>query len=133
MRKQTKNIKKATAIMADGTKRNVIFCGMDELGNFLVRRGRYNYLYIAGKECKEIRIQVADTITVQQERMSGTVIYDRKVTRTGTVYRNGNGEGYGIECRVSEEGGTAYAHYDIRIDAPFGWDYDEWVNEGLAA
>jgi hypothetical protein len=132
MRKQTKNIKKATAIMADGTKRNVIFCGMDELGNFLVRRGRYNYLYIAGKECKEIRIQIADTITVQQERMSGTVIYDRTVTRTGTPYRDNNGRHW-IECRVSEEGGTAYAHYQIRIEAPFGWEYDEWITEGLAA
>lgn len=131
MRKQTKNIKKATAIMADGTKHSVIFCGMDELGNFLVRRGRYNYLYIQGRECKEIRIQVADTITVQQERMSGVVICDRKVTRTGTVYHNGNG--YAIECRVKEDGGTAYAHYEIRIEAPFGWDHDEWINEGLAA
>jgi len=132
MRKQTKNIKKATAIMADGTKHSVIFCGMDELGNFLVRRGRYNYLYIQGRECKEIRIQVADTITVQQERMSGVVICDRKVTRTGSVYRNWKG-GYAIECKVTEDGGTAYAHYEINIAAPHGWEEDEWIEEGVAA
>jgi len=132
MTQPIKNIKKATAIMADGTKHRVTFCGMDELGNYIVRRGKYNYTYTAGTECKEIRIQVADTITVQQDRLSGVVIYDRKVTRTGKPYRRSNGQHW-IECRVSEDGGTAYAHYQIGVEAPFGWDYDEWINEGLAA
>lgn len=127
--RETKSPIRATAVLADGSQVPCRFCGLDELGNYLLTIGRSNALLIRGTECRDVRIQISDTITVSQDRLCGAVTYDRRVKRTGSVYRNASGSGYSIECRVKEDGGTAYAHYPIAISSPHGWDHNEWINE----
>ena len=71
--RETKNPIRATAVLADGSQVPCQFCGLDELDNYLLTIGRSNALLIRGTECRDVRIQISDTITVSQDRLCGVV------------------------------------------------------------
>tara|TARA_R110000823_G_C15566851_1_gene461254 strand:- start:111 stop:482 length:372 start_codon:yes stop_codon:yes gene_type:complete len=119
---ERKNAKKTTTIFSDGSKAwHFDLIEVDELGNHILYNRRTGKVIQYCQEVKEVKIQVTDKIWVHQERNGGTYgcEFERNVTRTGKAYRKASDGTVGIECRVKEDGGYAWASYDIKIHGQF--------------
>ena len=95
---------------------------IDELDNYLVEWRGYNFLWIKGSEVKKITAQIKTSIEITTERRSGVSAFTRKVTRTGSIYKDDAGR-FHVECRVQTYYERDYAHY--LLDHPVS-QFETW-------